>query len=277
MGKTTLLKIALGQIEPTAGSIAIKPSLTIGYLDQAGAELDAENTVLEEALTVVPEMPAEQMRKRLGAFLFVRDDAFKKVAELSGGERNRLALCKLVLSEPEVLILDEPTNHLDIPSIEALENALAEYAGTIIAISHDRFFLDRIAKRLIVLGADELGKTTPGKFEFIDGTFRQYTELLEQRALEKETDKQSVPKKARQDKQRKTTPPELKQFNGWQVEKVEQAIEQTEAKIKELHESFADEKIYKDYKLLAQVQAEAKEKEHYLELLYKFYELKTCD
>jgi ATP-binding cassette subfamily F protein 3 len=277
MGKTTLLKLALGQIEPTAGTIGIKPSLTIGYLDQAGAELDPENTVLEEALTVIPEMPAEQMRRRLGAFLFVKDDAFKKVSELSGGERNRLALCKLVLSEPEVLILDEPTNHLDIPSIEALENALQDYTGTIIAISHDRFFLDRIAKRLIVLGADELGKTAPGKFEFIDGTFRQYTELLEQRASEKETDKQAAPKKSKQDKPKKTTPPELKQFNGWKVEKIEQTIEQTEAKIKELHESFADEKVYKDYKLLAQVQAEAKEKEQYLELLYRFYELKTCD
>jgi ATP-binding cassette subfamily F protein 3 len=276
MGKTTLLKLALGQIEPTSGTIAIKPSLSIGYLDQAGAELDSENTVLEEASSVIPELLPEQMRKKLGAFLFVKDDAFKKVSDLSGGERNRLALCKLVLSEPEVLILDEPTNHLDIPSIEALENALQNYTGTIIAISHDRFFLDRIAQRLIVLGADELGKMAPGKFEFIDGTFRKYAELLEQRSLEKETGRQSVNlKKNKQDKPKKTTPPELRQFNGWQVEKIEQAIEKTEAEIKELHESFGDEKVYKDYKLLAQVQGQAKEKEQYLELLYRAYELKT--
>jgi len=275
MGKTTLLKLALGQLEPTAGKIAIKPSLSIGYLDQAGMELNPENTVLEEASSVIPEMLPEQMRRRLGAFLFVKDDAFKKVADLSGGERNRLALCKLVLSEPEVLILDEPTNHLDIPSIEALENALQDYTGTIIIISHDRFFLDRVVQRLIVLGADELGKMAPGKFEFIDGSFSRYTELLEQRseqATEQQTEK---PKKAKQDKPKKTTPPELKQFNGWKVEKIEQAIEETEAKIKELHESFGDEKVYKDYKLLAQVQTQAKEKEQYLELLYRAYELKT--
>jgi len=277
MGKTTLLKLALGQIEPTAGKIAIKKSLSIGYLDQAGAELNSENTVLEEATSVIPGTLPEQMRRRLGAFLFVKDDVFKKVSDLSGGERNRLALCKLVLSGPEILILDEPTNHLDIPSIEALENALADYTGTIIIISHDRFFLDRTVRRLIVLGADELGKMAPGRFEFIDGSFREYAELLEQRS-EQVTERQAEkPKRSKQDKPRKTTPPELKQFNGWKVEKIEQAIEETEAKIKELHESFGNEKVYKDYKLLAQVQAQAKEKEQYLELLYRVYELRTSN
>jgi ATP-binding cassette subfamily F protein 3 len=276
MGKTTLLKLALGQIEPSAGTIAIKPSLSVGYLDQAGAELNPENTVLEEACSVIPGILPEQMRRRLGAFMFIKDDVFKNVSDLSGGERNRLALCKLVLSEPEVLILDEPTNHLDIPSIEALENALGDYTGTIIIISHDRFFLDRTVQRLIVLGTDELGKMAPGKFEFIDGSFRRYTELLEQRS-EQATEKQAAPKKSQQDKPRKTTPPELKQFNGWKVEKIEQAIEETEAKIKELHASFGDEKIYKDYKLLASVQSQAKEKEQYLELLYRIYELRTSN
>lgn len=275
MGKTTLLKLALGQIEPTSGTIELRKTLSIGYLDQAGAELNPENTVLEEAALVIPEMLPEQVRKRLGAFLFVKDDVFKKVSDLSGGERNRLALCKLVLSEPEVLILDEPTNHLDIPSIEALENALQDYTGTIIAVSHDRFFLDRIAKRLIVLGADEMGKTTPGRFEFINGSFSRYAELLEQRALEKETAPQAAkPKQPKQDKPRKTTPQELRQFNIWPAEKIEQAIEETEATIKKLHDSFGDEKVYKDYKMLAQVQDQVKEKEQYLELLYRAYELK---
>jgi ATP-binding cassette subfamily F protein 3 len=276
MGKTTLLKLALGQIEPTSGTIELKKILSVGYLDQAGAELNSENTVLEEAASVIPEMLPEQMRRRLGAFLFVKDDVFKKVADLSGGERNRLALCKLVLSEPEVLILDEPTNHLDIPSIEALENALGDYTGTIIVVSHDRFFLDRTAQRLIVLGADELGKTTPGRFEFINGSFSRYAELLEQRALEHQAAPQAVkPKTQKRNKPRKTTPPELRQFNIWPAEKIEHAIEETEAKIKELHESFGEEKVYKDYKMLAQVQNQVKEKEQYLELLYRAYELKT--
>ncbi len=276
MGKTTLLKLALGQIEPTSGTIEIKKTLSVGYLDQAGAELNSENTVLEEASSVIPEMLPEQMRTYLSAFLFVKDDVFKKIADLSGGERNRLALCKLVLSEPEVLILDEPTNHLDIPSIEALENALQDYAGTIIIVSHDRFFLDRTAQRLIVLGADELGKMAPGRFEFINGSFSRYAELLEQRALEQETGQQaSRPKKPKHDKPKKTILPELKQFNAWPVEKIEQAIEETETKIKALYESFGDEKVYKDYKLLAQIQDQLKEKEQYLELLYRGYELKT--
>jgi len=275
-GKTTLLKLALGQIEPTSGTIELKKTLSIGYLDQAGAELNSENTVLEEAAAVCPEMLPEQMRSRLGAFLFVKDDVFKKVSDLSGGERNRLALCKLVLSEPEVLILDEPTNHLDIPSVEALENALGDYTGTIIVISHDRFFLDRIARRLIVLGADESGKMSPGRFEFINGSFIRYAELLEQRTSEQEAGRQDArAKRPKQDKPRRITPPELKQFNIWPEEKIEQAIEETEAKIKGLHESFGDEKVYKNYKLLAQVQSQVKEKEQYLELLYRAYELKT--
>jgi ATP-binding cassette, subfamily F, member 3 len=276
MGKTTLLKLALGQIEPTSGTIELKKTVSIGYLDQAGAELNPQNTVLEEAATVIPDMLPEQVRRRLGAFLFAKDDVFKKVADLSGGERNRLALCKLVLSEPEVLILDEPTNHLDIPSIEALENALQDYTGTIIAVSHDRFFLDRIAQRLIVLGADELGKTTPGRFEFVAGSFSRYAELLEQRALEQEKAPQAEkPKKTRPDKPRKTTPPELRQFNIWPVEKIEKTIEETEEEIRKLHESFGDEKVYKDYKMLAHVQEQIKEKEQYLELLYRAYDLKT--
>ncbi len=276
MGKTTLLKLALGQIQPTSGLVVLKKSLSVGYLDQAGAELNPENTVLEEAALVFPEMLPEQMRRRLGAFLFVKDDVFKKVADLSGGERNRLALCKLVLSAPEVLILDEPTNHLDIPSIEALENAIRDFAGTIIVVSHDRFFLDSIARRLIVLGADELGKTSPGRFEFINGSFSRYAELLEERALKQEANPQAEKtKRPRQDKPRKAAPPELKQFNIWPVEKIEKTIEETEAAIKKLHESFGEEKVYKDYKLLAQVQNQVKEKEQYLELLYRAYELKT--
>jgi ATP-binding cassette subfamily F protein 3 len=276
MGKTTLLKLALGQIQPSSGIVSLKPSLSVGYLDQEGAELNPENTVLQEVSSLAPEMLPEQLRGRLGAFLFVKDDVFKKIADLSGGERNRLALCKLVFSAPEVLILDEPTNHLDIPSIEALENALRSYTGTIIAVSHDRFFLDRIARRLIVLGADELGKTAMGKYEFINGSISRYAELLEQRALEQATEQQAArPKRPKRDKPRKTTLPELKQFNLWPAEKIEQAIEDTEATIKKLYESFGNEKVYKDYKLLAQVQNEVKEKEQYLELLYRAYELKT--
>ena len=275
MGKTTLLKLVLGQIEPTAGTIELKKTLSVGYLDQAGAELNADNTVLEEAATVIPDMLPEQVRRRLGGFLFVKEDVFKKVSDLSGGERNRLALCKLVLSEPEVLILDEPTNHLDIASIEALENAIENYSGTIIAVSHDRFFLDRIARRLIVLGADEFGKQSPGRFEFVNGSFGRYAELLEQRAIEREKNPQAAgPKQTRPEKPRKTTPPELRQFNIWPIEKVERTIEQTEVEIKQLHDSFGDEKVYKDYKRLAQVHEQVKQQEQYLELLYRAYELK---
>jgi ATP-binding cassette subfamily F protein 3 len=294
MGKTTLLKLALGQIPPTAGDIKLKKTLSLGYLDQAGAELNPDNTVLEEAATILPDLLPEQLRGRLGAFLFVKDDVFKKVADLSGGERNRLALCKLVLSEPEILILDEPTNHLDIPAIEALETALAAYAGSIIVVSHDRFFLDKIVTRLIVLGADDLGKTSPGRFELVPGSFSYYTDLLDKRNQSAELSTQNAVRNTKssesrlggtqdasritknyKDKPKKTTPPELRQFNIWPIDKIERTIEQTEEQIKAIHAKFNDEKVYKDYKMLNIVQAELNEKQQYLDLLYRAYELKT--
>ncbi|MBN1795191.1 MAG: ABC-F family ATP-binding cassette domain-containing protein [Sedimentisphaerales bacterium] len=197
-GKTTLLKIALGKIKPTAGSISMKKNLSVGYLDQAGAELNEDNTVLEEASSILPDSLPENMRSKLGAFLFSGEDVFKKISQLSGGERNRLALCKLVLAAPQILILDEPTNHLDIPSIEALENALQNYTGTIIVISHDRFFLDKTVDQLLVLGVDKFGKKTFGRFELVIGSVGRYTEILQKRQAEQdavEKDKTKKPKR----------------------------------------------------------------------------------
>ena len=115
-GKSTLLKLALGQFETTSGQIRIGDNLKIGYLDQQGMELDPDKTVLDEARAADPTLSPEQTRSRLGGFMFSGDDVFKKCANLSGGEQNRLMLCKLVLSGPDVLVLDEPTNHLDIAS-----------------------------------------------------------------------------------------------------------------------------------------------------------------
>jgi ATP-binding cassette subfamily F protein 3 len=224
-------------------------------------------------------LSSENLRSRLGAFLFSGDDVFKKVGDLSGGERSRLALCKLVLAEPEVLVLDEPTNHLDIPSTEALENALQNYKGTIIAVSHDRFFLDKVVNKLLVLGTDEFGKKAVGRFELIEGPFSRYAELLEERAgsqNEKEKgSKAAKPKRPKRQKQKKTTPPELRQFNGWSIERIEDAIFETEEQLESLHERFGDEKTYKTPRLLAELQKEFEEKQQHLNLLYQAHEWRT--
>jgi ATP-binding cassette subfamily F protein 3 len=279
-GKTTLLKLALGQERPTSGEVKLKPNASTGYLDQAGAELDDEITVLEEATKTLPDALPEQVRGRLGAFLFSGEDAFKKVGQLSGGERNRLALCKLVMSGPQVLILDEPTNHLDIPSTEALEGALQNYNGTIIVVSHDRFLLDKVVDKLLVLGVDELGNRKDGRYELIIGPFSKYAELLEERRAQQDRAVSERPGKTKRKSTRKpsvTTSPELLQFAMWSYEKLEESIEETESQITELTERFGYTQTYKNLQEVEGLHKQLNERKYYLELLYRAYERKLKD
>lgn len=276
-GKTTLLKIILDKEPPTTGDVKIKKNMTTGYLDQSGLELNNENDVVEEARSVDPEMSVEKVRSALGQFLFSKNDVFKKVADLSGGERNRLALCKLVLTKPEILILDEPTNHLDIPSIEALENALQNYAGTVLVVSHDRFFVDRVANKMLVIGADQTGKKAIGQHEIIDGSFSRYQEILENRELQSQNKislTKTTPKRPKKDSTKGPAPEELKKFNTWTVKKIEAAIEEAEAKIETQKEKFTLEEVYTNHKKLLKLQTEVNQLNECLEILYRAYEWK---
>src|SRR5690606_18921645 len=148
-GKTTLLKTLLGQIRELAGEIRWGTKTDIGYYAQNLDELDARNEVIQEMRRIAPLADSGELRSFLARFLFMGEDVLKRVGDLSGGEKGRLALAKLIYSRKNVLILDEPTNHLDIPAREALEAALAEYDGTIIPVSHDRFFLDKLASQIL--------------------------------------------------------------------------------------------------------------------------------
>lgn len=148
-GKTTLLRTILGQIRELAGKIYWGTKTDIGYYTQNLEDLEPRNEVIQELRRVAPLADNGELRSFLSRFLFVGDEVFKQVSDLSGGEKGRLALAKLIYSRKNVLILDEPTNHLDIPSREALEAALDEYDGTIITVSHDRFFLDKIATQIL--------------------------------------------------------------------------------------------------------------------------------
>ncbi|MGD8786058.1 MAG: ABC-F family ATP-binding cassette domain-containing protein [Phycisphaerales bacterium] len=280
-GKSTLLKLALGQLEPSTGNIRMGKSLRVGYLDQYGDVLDSSKSVLDEASSANPALSSEKVRNRLGAFLFSGDDVFKLCSDLSGGQRNRLMLCKLVLAESDVLVMDEPTNHLDIASREMLEAALDGYTGTIIVVSHDRYFLDRIADKLIVVGMDNLGCRCLGKTEFIGvkPVYSYYASLIRERLEARQQKMKSRVAGSRKrrpasaaNKPRTRTPEELKRFNKYSVEQIEEMIIELERELDDMKERFGDPEIYKNPGRFAQLQKSFDEKTKELDLLYKAYE-----
>ena len=150
-GKTTILKLINGIIQPDSGSIYLGAKVAIGYYDQEHHVLDPNKTLFQEIQDAYPDLNNTQIRNTLAAFLFTDDDVFKYIRDLSGGERGRVSLAKLMLSNANLLILDEPTNHLDIVSKEILENALNSYTGTVLYVSHDRYFINATATRIIEL------------------------------------------------------------------------------------------------------------------------------
>ncbi len=156
VGKTTLFRILRGEVQPVQGQFAFGTGVRVGFLDQEQRDLHEGHTIMEEIWEVKPQFTHGEIRNLLAAFLFYGDDVFKQVEDLSGGERARVALCKLMLSDSNLLLLDEPTNHLDIDSKEVLENACLHYTGTLFFISHDRYFLNRVAGRILDMQKDGL-------------------------------------------------------------------------------------------------------------------------
>ena len=156
IGKSTILKTLNNLLSPISGKIALGSNIKIGYFDQSLAMINSKQTVLEEFQSYLPDISYEKARSALGSFLFKGDDVFKTIDVLSGGEKVRLQLCKILYDKPNVLILDEATNHLDIVGKEHLENILVNYPGTIIFVSHDRYFIKKIATKLLIFENDDL-------------------------------------------------------------------------------------------------------------------------
>ena len=284
MGKSTFLRLALGQLEPSAGRIRMGKNLRVGYLDQHGDVLDPSRSVLEEALSTNPGLSLEQVRNRLGGFLFTGDDVFKQCGDLSGGQRNRLMLCRLVLADSDVLVMDEPTNHLDIASREMLEAAMEDYTGTMIVVSHDRYFLDRVVDKLIVVGVDELGSRCLGKTEFIDAkpAYSYYASLVRKRVENQQQKLESRavgPRKRRPasagSKPRSRIPEEFKRFNKYSVQQIEELIIELDQELAGMKERFGDEMIYKNPQRLAELQQSYDAKTAELDLLYRAYECRA--
>ena len=191
-GKTTLIKTLLGDLPPLAGEVTLGVNVQPGYFKQGLEDLPERLSVLD-ALLEVKQMPPEEARRYLARFLFQRDETEKIVRDLSGGQRSRLALARLLIAKPNVLILDEPTNHLDIPSRDALEEVLLDYDGTLLFISHDRRFISLLAQQLWLV--------EEGTVKIFDGTFEEWMEDQEStpppspKAKEKESPKLPTPKK----------------------------------------------------------------------------------
>lgn len=197
-GKSTLLKTVLGQIPPLAGSTKLGSNLTLGYFAQAHEGLKPERTVIEEIMAAQAMAPG-QARQYLGKFLFSGDEAFKKVAVLSGGERGRLALAKLALTGANLLLLDEPTNHLDIPSQEILESVLDDFDGTILLVSHDRYLIDDLATQVWAV--------EDGELVIFKGSWTEYTEWREAQKAQIQNPKNQIP--SAKDQTLTSTPPTM--------------------------------------------------------------------
>lgn len=283
-GKTTLLKILLGLDNPDTGTVQRRDNLRVGYLDQHAHTLSEGKTVLEEAASVRPDLTQDELRSRLAAFLFRGEQVFQKTETLSGGQKSRLMLAKLVLAEPEVLILDEPTNHLDIESCRVLEEALELYEGAVLAVSHDRYFIDSLFEKMLILGKDKSGRKNPSSHTWYQklsdekGIFTQWTELIASQHEKTAAEKKGANKKqtpAKSSAIASTTPPELRPFNAWKIETIEERILSLEEEIELLSLEYGKEETYRNKDSLKILQENLDKKRSELALLYRAYDWRT--
>ena len=263
VGKSTLIKIIVGEEQPDTGFIRYGSNVDIGYNDQHQSTLHADKTVLDEIWDRFPQMEQSNVRGALGMFLFTGDDVFKPIHTLSGGEKGRVALTALMLRKDNLLLLDEPTNHLDMDSREVLEDALADFGGTIITVSHDRYFINRIANRIIEMQPD-------GVTEYI-GNYDDYIERKNRPvAVEAEAGKTKteLEKEKRREKLSRQALRQLK----IRAQEAEKAVGVKEAEIAELEAQMADPSLYSDAQKSADVQRAYQKAQQALQTLYEQWE-----
>jgi len=264
-GKSTLLKIIIGRLEKDAGSLVLGYNVAIGYFDQHQDDIDENNTIIDEVCNSSNELTQTQLRNALAAFLFKGEDVFKSISVLSGGEKSRVALVKLMLSGANFLVLDEPTNHLDINSREILERALQNFNGTILAVSHDRYFIKKLATRIFEISDCSL-KDFPTDYP-------TYIEL-------KSTANKNNPQVTIQNK---ISASKLERMNAKeeitrqrklerQLEQTEKEITDTEERLKEIEEEMEKEEIASDHLMLANLYEEQNSLKLKLEGLYELWQ-----
>ena len=235
-GKSTLIKTLMGVIPKISGKFNYGYNVNKEYFDQQIEFLNDENTIYDEYSMAFPDEEPLQIRKTLGAFLFVGEDVFKKIKTLSGGEKVRLALCKIMKKSPNMLLLDEPTNHLDIIGKENLEDLLVSYEGSLVFVSHDRYFINKVADSLLVFEKD--------KVIYFRGTYKEYLESREDDVSTKVVDK------VKKDK------PIKEKSLGSRIRNVEKEIDILEKKIKSLNDEIIDEQVKCNYIRIGHLQKE---------------------
>lgn len=243
IGKSTLLKTIVGTIEKLGGEFEFGHNVQVGYFDQQMALLDSEKTVFDDFATEFPSLTTTEIRNSLAAFMFYGEDVFKKISMLSGGEKVRLELAKILKKGPNLLILDEPTNHMDIVGKESLERLLEEYKGTILVVSHDRFFINKVTDSLLVFSKQGV--------KFFDGSYEKY----EEKRIEEQTEKVQAVKKEKSSNNLYLQQKEQARKDA-RIKKIEKEIDANDKQITDLKLELQKEEVYTDYEKLTEIQGQ---------------------
>ncbi|QWT54002.1 ABC-F family ATP-binding cassette domain-containing protein [Eubacterium sp. MSJ-33] len=272
-GKTTILKMINHIVTKDNGTITLGSRVHIGYYDQEHQVLSLHKTIFEEISDAYPDLTNTKIRNVLAAFLFTGDDVFKKIEDLSGGERGRVSLAKLMLSPANFLVLDEPTNHLDIQSKGILEDAIRNYTGTVLVVSHDRYFINRIATRILELKDQQLYSFI-GNYDY----YEAHKELIYEATVPKQAFNSSMvaastPVASSKDdyKKQKEEQARLRKKEN-DIKKAEQKIEQTEAEITKIDEEFLNPDFATNSAKLSELSKKREELESTLSALYETWE-----
>ena len=284
-GKSTLLKTLMGQIPPLGGSYTVGTGVEVGYFDQQAAVAESmypDKTVLNDFWDMYPTLKEVEVRNALGSFLFTGEEVFKTLGQLSGGEKVRLALCKMFKMRPNLLILDEPTNHMDLVGKEALENMLKNYTGTILFVSHDRYFIKEIATGMLNFKQD--------RTVFYDCGYEEYLERLQKEELKQQQLNQAKEEAERNEKKSDKTPTLKDVFDKktyynpgkilsrlkQQMAKYEKQLEESEQRLADLQMQIMDPALASDYtKLMELEEQKQKEEQNQESLLERMLETET--
>ncbi|GCD84351.1 ABC transporter ATP-binding protein [Parageobacillus thermoglucosidasius] len=270
IGKSTLLKAIVNKLPLQSGHFRYGSNVQIGYYDQNQAELSSNKRVLDELWDAYPDKTEKEIRTVLGNFLFSGDDVLKPVSALSGGEKARLALAKLMMQKANFLILDEPTNHLDLDSKEVLENALIEYPGTILFVSHDRYFINRIATKIYELSSAGITEYL-GDYDYYIAKKAEMLEL-QRLASEKRADRAYEESSSKLSYEQEKEAKKQERQRKRRIEEIETEISELERQIAQIDEQLCNPEIYQDHEKVQQLTKENEERKEKLEKLLEEWE-----